>query len=189
MPPSTPRIHRQIPARLAFDGWCRRLKPGAAAWALGLFTLAGAVGVPAPAQAQAPSASAAPSPQGRAQTLAMVDLQAGLHRIRAMVARSPDERATGLMWRTEMPANEGMLFVFEQPQMQCFWMKNTLIPLAIAFIDDDGRIVNLDEMKPQTTNTHCSQRPVRYVLEMNAGWFQRKGVAAGDRLSGGPFRR
>lgn len=147
-------------------------------------------GLPAPATAQPPAQPAArPAPTGQPQVLPTVDLNAGLHRIRAMVARSPQERSTGLMWRTEMAPNDGMLFVFDEPQMQCFWMKNTLIPLAIAFVADDGRIVNLDEMKPQTTNTHCSTQPVRFVLEMNAGWFQRKGIVAGDRLGGAPFRK
>lgn len=155
-----------------------------AAVALAAWVTALAV-VPAPAAAQAPSAGE----QGRPQQLPAIDLTAGMHRIRAMVADDPDERATGLMWRTSMGPNEGMLFVFEQVQPVCFWMKNTLIPLSIAFVADDGRIVNLDEMQPQTTRQHCSKDPVRYVLEMNAGWFARKGVRPGDRLGGGPFRK
>ena len=95
---------------------------------------------------------------------------------------------TGLMHRKEMPQHEGMLFVFEHPSQQCFWMKNTLLPLAIAFVADDGTIVNLDEMAPQTLDSHCSVRPVRYVLEMNKGWFAKKGVKAGDKLKGAPFK-
>lgn len=153
---------------------------------LGVLLLAAALaglGSAPPAQAQTSGAA-----QGRPQELPLVDLAAGVHRIRAMVARTPEQRATGLMFRTEMAANEGMLFVFDQPQRQCFWMMNTLIPLSIAFLEDDGTIVNLDEMKPRTTDNHCSARPVRYVLEMNAGWFTRKGLRPGDRLGGGPFR-
>lgn len=140
--------------------------------------------------AMPPLASAqAASPPGQPQVLPTVELTAGIHRIRAMVAQTPEQRSIGLMWRTDMAPNDGMLFVFEQPQTQCFWMKNTLIPLAIAFVADDGTLVNLDEMKAQTTVSHCSTRPVRYVLEMNAGWFKRKGLTPGDRIGGGPFRK
>lgn len=119
--------------------------------------------------------------------LPRVELRAGMHRIDAQVARTPDQRAIGLMHRKEMPAHEGMLFVFEQPAVQCFWMKNTLIPLTAAFVADDGSIVNLADMQPQTTDSHCSQQPVRYVLEMNKGWFAQKNLRAGAKLSGPPF--
>ncbi|NBX04550.1 MAG: DUF192 domain-containing protein [Betaproteobacteria bacterium] len=114
-------------------------------------------------------------------------LTIGMYRIDAQVATTSAEHATGLMFRTEMPQHEGMLFVFEQPTQQCFWMKNTLIPLAVAFVADDGTLVNLDEMKAQTLNAHCSEKPVRYVLEMNASWFSKKGLKAGDKLKGPPF--
>jgi uncharacterized membrane protein (UPF0127 family) len=125
--------------------------------------------------------------EGQPQQLPTVALTAGFHRIVAMVADDPLERSHGLMWRREMAANEGMLFVFEQPAQQCFWMRNTLIPLSIAFLRDDGTIVNVAEMKPQTIDSHCSAAPVRYALEMNAGWFSRKGLRPGDRLAGPPF--
>ena len=121
--------------------------------------------------------------------LPRVELTAGMHRIDAQVAATPQERQTGLMFRKEMPAHEGMLFVFEQPAAQCFWMKNTLLPLTAAFVDDDGTIVNLEDMKPQTLESHCSAKPVRYVLEMNQGWFAKKGLKAGTKLAGVPFRR
>ena len=121
--------------------------------------------------------------------LPRVELTAGMHRIDAQVAATPQERQTGLMFRKEMPAHEGMLFVFEQPAAQCFWMKNTLLPLTAAFVDDDGTIVNLEDMKPQTLDSHCSAKPVRYVLEMNQGWFAKKGLKAGTKLAGVPFRR
>jgi uncharacterized protein len=137
------------------------------------------------AQAQGTASAAV---QARPQQLPLIDLTAGIHRIRAQVADSPEERAIGLMHRAEMPANEGMLFIFEVAQRQCFWMKNTLMPLSIAFLADDGRIVNLDEMKAGATDNHCSAAPVRYVLEMNTGWFTRKGLKAGDRIGGGPFK-
>ena len=136
-------------------------------------------------------ASTAPAAaQGQPQmNLPRIEITAGMHRIEAQVAASPQERQTGLMHRKEMPAHEGMLFVFEQPATQCFWMKNTLLPLTAAFVADDGTIVNLADMKPQTTDTHCSVKPVRYVLEMNQGWFDAKHIKAGHKLGGEAFRR
>jgi uncharacterized membrane protein (UPF0127 family) len=119
--------------------------------------------------------------------LPRITLSAGMHLINAQVAATPDQRATGLMFRKEMPASEGMLFVFEQPAGQCFWMKNTLLPLTAAFVADDGTIVNLADMKPQSLDSHCSARPVRYVLEMHQGWFAKRGIKAGSKLSGPPF--
>lgn len=114
-------------------------------------------------------------------------LNAGMHLIHAQVAATPDQRSIGLMFRRDMPPNEGMLFVFEQAAPQCFWMKNTLLPLTAAFVADDGTIVNLADMKPQTTDSHCSLKPVRYVLEMHQGWFDKRGIKAGSRLSGPAF--
>lgn len=114
-------------------------------------------------------------------------LNAGMHQITAQVALTPQQRQIGLMHRKDMPQAEGMLFVFDEPSVQCFWMKNTLLPLTAAFVADDGTIVNLVDMKPQTTDSHCSTKPVRYVLEMNQGWFAKKGIKAGARLGGAPF--
>jgi uncharacterized membrane protein (UPF0127 family) len=94
------------------------------------------------------------------------------------------QRQIGLMFRKEMPLNEGMLFVFENKSTQCFWMKNTQIPLTAAFLDDDGTIVNLADMAPQTTDSHCSSKPVRYVLEVNQGFFSRMKMGAGSRIGG-----
>ena len=119
--------------------------------------------------------------------LPRVKLGAGMHQIDAQVALTPEQRQIGLMFRTEMPQHEGMLFVFEQPAQQCFWMKNTLLPLTAAFVADDGTIVNLADMQPQTTDSHCSAGPVRYVLEMNKGWFAKRAIKPGFRLSGQPF--
>ena len=129
-----------------------------------------------------------------AQDAPQLDLQrtklsAGLHQITAQVALTPGQRTIGLMFRKEMPQPEGMLFVFDQPAMQCFWMKNTLIPLTAAFVADDGEIVNLTDMKPQSEAPHCSTKPVRYVLEMNQGWFVKKGIKAGAKLTGEAFTR
>ena len=119
--------------------------------------------------------------------LQRVKLTAGMHVIDAQVALTPEQRQIGLMFRKEMPQQEGMIFVFEQASQQCFWMKNTLLPLTAAFVADDGTIVNLADMKPQTTDPHCSAKPVRYVLEMNKGWFAQKGIKAGSKLGGPPF--
>lgn len=127
--------------------------------------------------------------EGPQLNLQRVELTAGMHRIDAQVAATPEQRQIGLMHRKEMPQHEGMLFVFEQPAQQCFWMKNTLLPLTAAFVTDDGTVVNLADMKPQTLDSHCSAKPVRYVLEMNQGWFAQKGLKAGAKLAGAPFRR
>jgi uncharacterized membrane protein (UPF0127 family) len=120
--------------------------------------------------------------------LPRIQLQAGMHQIQAQVAATPDQRSIGLMHRTDMPQAEGMLFAFEQATQQCFWMKNTLMPLTAAFIADDGTIVNLADMKPQTTDAHCSEQPVRWVLEMNQGWFAKRGIKAGFKLQGPVFK-
>jgi uncharacterized membrane protein (UPF0127 family) len=119
--------------------------------------------------------------------LPRLQIQSGVTLINAQVAMSADERETGLMYRTQMPANEGMLFVFEQSQTQCFWMKNTLIPLTAAFINNNGVIVNLEDMQAQTTTAHCSATPVRFVLEMHQGWFAKRGIKAGSKLSASVF--
>ena len=133
--------------------------------------------------------SLAQAQEGPQLQLPRIALGAGMHRIDAQVALNPEQRSIGLMHRADMPQHEGMLFVFEQPSVQCFWMKNTLLPLTAAFVADDGRVVNLADMKPQTTQSHCSTEPVRYVLEMNQGWFAKRGIKAGYRLSGQPFDR
>jgi uncharacterized membrane protein (UPF0127 family) len=120
--------------------------------------------------------------------LQRVKLSAGMYQIDTQVALTPEQRQVGLMFRKQMPQAEGMIFVFEQPAEQCFWMKNTILPLTAAFVADDGTIVNLADMKPQTTNPHCSTKPVRYVLEMNEGWFAKKGIKAGAKLQGTLFQ-
>jgi uncharacterized membrane protein (UPF0127 family) len=114
-------------------------------------------------------------------------LSAGMYQIDTQVAATSEQRQIGLMFRKEMPQHEGMLFIFDQPAPQCFWMKNTLLPLTAAFVDDKGVITNLADMKPQTTDSHCSTKPVRFVLEMNQGWFAKKGIKAGAKLTGKPF--
>ena len=121
--------------------------------------------------------------------LRRVDLTAGMYRIDTQLAQTPQQREIGLMFRKEMPQQEGMLFIFDVPGVQCFWMRNTLLPLTAAFVADDGTIVNLADMKPMSDDSHCSAKPVRYVLEMNKGWFAKRGIQAGAKLSGAPFNR
>jgi uncharacterized membrane protein (UPF0127 family) len=128
--------------------------------------------------------------QGVPQTqLPRITLNAGMHLIQAQVAQDFEQRQIGLMWRKEMPQNEGMLFVFEQGAVQCFWMRNTLLPLTAAFVTDDGTIVNLADMKPQSDESHCSKKPVRFFLEMNQGWFSKRNIQAGYKLSGPSFNK
>ena len=116
-------------------------------------------------------------------------LNAGMHLIQVQLAQDFEQRQIGLMWRKEMPQNEGMLFVFDQPAVQCFWMRNTLLPLTAAFVSDDGSIVNLADMKPLNDDSHCSKKPVRFVLEMNQGWFAKRNIQAGFKLSGPLFTK
>lgn len=136
------------------------------------------------ALAWATPAAAQDRPQARLETAAIT---AGMHVIRAELAITPEQQATGMMLRREMGDNEGMLFVNTDSQVRCFWMRNTLIPLSIAFIADDGHIVNLADMEPRSEQSHCSSKPVRFALEMRQGWFARKGIKAGVRLRGGPL--
>jgi len=123
------------------------------------------------------------------QKLPSITLSAGMHLIQAEVAQTPEQRSIGLMFRSSMGTNEGMLFAFEEPGQQCFWMKNTLLPLSVAFVADDGSVVNIENMKPQTLDSHCSKKPVRFVLEMNDGWFAKRGIKPGFKLGGKPFTR
>lgn len=125
--------------------------------------------------------------EGAQLGLPRIKLSAGIYQVDVQVAQTAKQREIGLMFRTVMPQQEGMLFVFEQPSGLCFWMKNTVLPLTAAFVADDGTIINLADMKPQTTDSHCAVRPVRYVLEMNQGWFTKRGLKAGSRLAGAPF--
>jgi hypothetical protein len=134
-----------------------------AAAALGLcFALAG------PALAQLPA----------------IELTAGIHLIHAEVANTFETRAQGLMFRKHLGPNEGMLFVFPQAEAHCMWMKNTLIPLSVAFMDDQGKIVSIAEMRPQTETSHCAAAPAKYALEMSGGWFAAKGLKPGAMLLG-----
>lgn len=119
--------------------------------------------------------------------LPVVELTAGMYVIQAEMAQTMNEHTIGLMYRQTMGVNEGMLFIYDNPQVRCFWMRNTLLPLTIAFIADDGSIVNLEDMQPETESSHCAAKPVRYALEMNQGWFEKRGLKAGFKLRGIPF--
>ena len=130
---------------------------------------------------------AAHGQQGPQPKLDTVELIAGMHVVKAELAATPPQQAVGMMMRTEMGPNEGMLFVNGDSSPRCFWMRNTLLPLSIAFISDDGTIVNIAEMQPRSDKSHCSAKPVRYALEMNKGWFAKRGLHAGGKLRGGPF--
>jgi hypothetical protein len=121
-----------------------------------------------------------------AQPLAVVQLNAGMHLIRAEVAADLSSRAQGLMHRSAMPSNAGMLFIFDEAAAQCMWMKNTLIPLSVAFIDEHGAVINIEDMAPQTEDSHCARRPALYALEMNRGWFAARGIKPGSRIGGIP---
>jgi len=117
--------------------------------------------------------------------LPTIELKAGIYRIQAELADTPKAREVGLMNRTSMPTNSGMLFVFEQKACHCFWMNNTKIPLSIAFIADDGNIVNIEEMQAETTNSHCPKAAVvRYALEMNKQWFSERVIVPGTAVTG-----
>ncbi len=113
-------------------------------------------------------------------------LAAGMHVIKAEVAADDPSRQQGLMHRDKMAANHGMVFVFDQPNVQCMWMKNTLLPLSVAFLDADGKIVNIEDMQPKSLDNHCSAKPVKYALEMNLGWFKQKNIKPGMSISGLP---
>lgn len=122
----------------------------------------------------------------RSQGFPVTSLSIGVHLIKAEVATTDDERARGLMFRQQLGQNEGMVFRFPEPRPVCMWMKNTLLPLSVAFIGDDGRIINIEDMKPQTEDAHCGKKPARYALEMRQGWFRERNVRPGTSVSGLP---
>lgn len=116
----------------------------------------------------------------------VISLTAGMHVIRAEVAATEEQRQKGLMFRERMGQNEGMVFLFDRPAQVCMWMKNTLIPLSVAFLDEQGAIINIEDMQPQTLDSHCAERPVRYALEMNQGWFAKRNIKPGMKIGGLP---
>ncbi|MCG2591548.1 DUF192 domain-containing protein [Ramlibacter sp. XY19] len=123
----------------------------------------------------------------RPRNLPRMHLSAGGHHLHAWVARSAEEHALGLMHRQQLGDGEGMLFVWDVPERKSFWMKDTPLPLSVAFLEEDGTIVRLADMEPHSLEGHASGRPVRFVLEVNQGWFEDKGIAPGMRLDGPCF--
>ena len=106
------------------------------------------------------------------------------HKLTVEVAATNPERMQGLMHRRMMPENRGMLFVFTDVSRHAMWMENTYLPLSVAFIDTDGIITNIEDMKPHTRDSHPAVKPVRYALEMNLGWFAKRGIKAGAKIEG-----
>jgi len=122
----------------------------------------------------------------QSQDFPVTSLSIGVHLIRAEVATSDEERARGLMFRQRLAVNEGMVFRFPEPRQVCMWMKNTLLPLSVAFISGEGKIINIEDMKPQTLDAHCGKKPPRYALEMSQGWFRERNIQPGTLVSGLP---
>lgn len=118
--------------------------------------------------------------------LPIIQLTAGMHVIQAEIAATEAARQRGLMARQTMGPNEGMLFVFDRPAGVCMWMKNTPLALSVAFIDAEGKIVNIEDMQPNTTDSHCAKKLIRYALEMNQGWFKQKNIKPGSTIEGLP---
>ncbi|HSA71469.1 MAG TPA: DUF192 domain-containing protein [Burkholderiales bacterium] len=119
-----------------------------------------------------------------AQDLPVVELRAGMHLIRAEVAADYSTRGRGLMFRKSLAPSGGMLFIFDAAAIHCMWMKNTYIPLSVAFVDAQGAIINIADMQPHSEQSHCAARPALYALEMTQGWFAERGVKAGMKLGG-----
>ena len=128
------------------------------------------------------------APAANGADLPVRPLSIGKHKLVAEVASTADQRSTGLMHRFSLRPDHGMLFVFERPERLSFWMRNTYIPLSIAFIGADGRIVNIEDMAPQTETSHWSRGPALYALEMRRGWFAERGIRDGDAVEGLPVR-
>ena len=116
--------------------------------------------------------------------LPQITLSVGSHKLNAEVASDDAQRSTGLMYRRMLPENRGMLFVFTDTALHGMWMKNTYLPLSVAFLDREGVIINIADMEPHAEKTHSATRPAKYALEMNHGWFKKRGVKAGDKVEG-----
>lgn len=115
--------------------------------------------------------------------LAVISVEIDGHKVKAEVARTPEEQSRGLMYRRKLGRNDGMLFVYEEEKRLSFWMKNTFIPLSIAFLDTDGTIVDIQGMQPQNETSHRSKKPALYALEVNKGWFAERGIEVGARAT------
>ena len=124
------------------------------------------------------------SAMAQAANLPVIRLSAGTGNLEVEVASNKAQRSLGLMNRASMPESRGMLFVYPAPAYFCMWMKNTKIPLSVAFIDAQGQVINIEDMAPQTETNHCTQRNATYALEANRGWFAKHGVSAGSQIIG-----
>jgi len=124
-----------------------------------------------------------------AAELPATTLTIGKHKLTAEIAATPAQRETGLMNRFSLKPDTGMLFVFERAEAQAFWMRNTYVALSIAYIGADGKILNIEDMQPQTDDSHWSKGPALYALEMKKGWFAEKGIGAGESVGGLPARK
>jgi uncharacterized protein len=140
---------------------------------LSALALAFALGAPVASQAQTSAAATAP-------------LIVGAQKIQVEIAATPSDRQQGLMFRTTMPANQGMLFVFDETAHHCFWMRNTPLPLTIGFIDELGVLINTLDMAPYDESSHCPRKPAKYALEMNQGWFAKHSIKTGAKVTGLP---
>jgi uncharacterized membrane protein (UPF0127 family) len=118
--------------------------------------------------------------------LKSIAVKIGTHPLKVEVATTEEQRARGLMFRKSMPRDVGMLFTFDEPGYHAMWMKNTLIPLSVAFIDHEGRILNILDMEPETLDSHAASGPARYAIETNKGWFAERRIKAGEKVSGLP---
>jgi len=130
------------------------------------------------------AAVAAVTANGSLAQLPTMELSAGIHLIRAEVAHTFETRAQGLMFRRSLGPNEGMFFIFTRTEVHCMWMKNTLVPLSVAFLDEKGKIVSISDMQPQTETAHCAEAPAKFALEMTRGWFSARGIKAGASILG-----
>jgi uncharacterized protein len=127
------------------------------------------------------------SPMAPQPPLPTIKVKAGMFVVTAEVAKEPGERSMGLMFRQTMEPDHGMLFVFDRSDVHCFWMRNTLLPLTIAWLSDDGTIVSMADMKPKTEDNNCPTAPAKFALEMNQGWFKKKGLKVGSKLKSPPL--
>jgi uncharacterized protein len=124
---------------------------------------------------------------GRAEApLKALQLKVAGHALRAEVAATVEQRMKGLMFREKLGANDGMLFVFDEPGYHAMWMKNTPLPLSVAFVDGEGRILNILDMEPHTLDQHMAAGPARFAIETNKGWFAQRRIKPGDKVAGLP---
>ena len=121
---------------------------------------------------------------GAGAAMPQIELEVNKQKLVAEVASTDADRMQGLMHRRMLPENRGMLFVFDSVAYHGMWMMNTYIPLSVAFLDETGVIINIEDMKPHTRESHYAARPARYALEMNLGWFRKHGISPGMKIGG-----